>query len=197
MNGIQHLITLEGVEKRFPGLDNPAVASLTTEIRSGAVTGLVGPDGAGKTTLLRMLAGLLKPSQGKMTVVGLDPLENDRQLHSILGYMPQKFGLYEDLTVMENLTLYADLRGVTGELRRQTFERLLTFTDLTRFTDRLAGKLSGEKKKKLGLACTLVGQPKVLLLDEPGVGVAALGYCPGGRGAGQLLLRGAGRQQPA
>lgn len=171
MNGIQHLITLEGVEKSFPGLESPAVASLTTEIRSGAVTGLVGPDGAGKTTLLRMLAGLLKPSQGKMTVVGLDPLENDRQLHSILGYMPQKFGLYEDLTVIENLTLYADLRGVTGEERRQTFERLLTFTDLTRFTERLAGKLSGGMKQKLGLACTLVGQPKVLLLDEPGVGV--------------------------
>ncbi|MGE4799413.1 ATP-binding cassette domain-containing protein [Yersinia hibernica] len=171
MNAIQHLITLEGVEKSFPGLESPAVASLTAEIRSGAVTGLVGPDGAGKTTLLRMLAGLLKPSHGKMTVVGLDPLENDRQLHSILGYMPQKFGLYEDLTVMENLTLYADLRGVTGELRRQTFERLLTFTDLTRFTGRLAGKLSGGMKQKLGLACTLVGQPKVLLLDEPGVGV--------------------------
>lgn len=171
MNGIQHLITLEGVEKSFPGLESPAVASLTTEIRSGAVTGLVGPDGAGKTTLLRMLAGLLKPSQGKLTVVGLDPVENDRQLHSILGYMPQKFGLYEDLTVMENLTLYADLRGVTGEQRRQTFERLLTFTDLTRFTERLAGKLSGGMKQKLGLACTLVGQPKVLLLDEPGVGV--------------------------
>ena len=85
--------------------------------------------------------------------------------------MPQKFGLYEDLTVMENLTLYADLRGVTGEQRRQTFERLLTFTDLTRFTERLAGKLSGGMKQKLGLACTLVGQPKVLLLDEPGVGV--------------------------
>ncbi|WP_145509801.1 ATP-binding cassette domain-containing protein [Yersinia rochesterensis] len=171
MNGIQHLITLEGVEKSFPGLESPAVASLTTEIRSGAVTGLVGPDGAGKTTLLRMLAGLLKPSQGKLTVVGLDPVENDRQLHSILGYMPQKFGLYEDLTVMENLMLYADLRGVTGEQRRQTFERLLTFTDLTRFTERLAGKLSGGMKQKLGLACTLVGQPKVLLLDEPGVGV--------------------------
>ena len=167
MNGIQHLITLEGVEKSFPGLESPAVASLTTEIRSGAVTGLVGPDGAGKTTLLRMLAGLLKPSHGKLTVVGLDPVENDRQLHSILGYMPQKFGLYEDLTVMENLTLYADLRGVTGEQRRQTFERLLTFTDLTRFTERLAGKLSGGMKQKLGLACTLVGQPKVLLLDEP------------------------------
>ena len=171
MNGIQHLITLEGVEKSFPGLEPPAVASLTTEIRSGSVTGLVGPDGAGKTTLLRMLAGLLKPSHGKLTVVGLDPVENDRQLHSILGYMPQKFGLYEDLTVMENLTLYADLRGVTGEQRRQTFERLLTFTDLTRFTERLAGKLSGGMKQKLGLACTLVGQPKVLLLDEPGVGV--------------------------
>lgn len=171
MNGIQHLITLEGVEKRFPGLDNPAVASLTTEIRSGAVTGLVGPDGAGKTTLLRMLAGLLKPSQGKMTVVGLDPLENDRQLHSILGYMPQKFGLYEDLTVMENLTLYADLRSVTGEARRKIFDRLLEFTSLGPFTDRLAGKLSGGMKQKLGLACTLVGEPKVLLLDEPGVGV--------------------------
>lgn len=166
-----HLITLEGVEKILPGLESPAVASLTTEIHSGAVTGLVGPDGAGKTTLLRMLAGLLKPSHGKLTVVGLDPVENDRQLHSILGYMPQKFGLYEDLTVMENLTLYADLRGVTGEQRRQTFERLLTFTDLTRFTERLAGKLSGGMKQKLGLACTLVGQPKVLLLDEPGVGV--------------------------
>ncbi|ELI8257749.1 ABC transporter ATP-binding protein [Yersinia enterocolitica] len=171
MNGIPHLITLEGVEKSFPGLESPAVASLTTEIHSGAVTGLVGPDGAGKTTLLRMLAGLLKPSHGKLTVVGLDPVENDRQLHSILGYMPQKFGLYEDLTVMENLTLYADLRGVTGEQRRQTFERLLTFTDLSRFTERLAGKLSGGMKQKLGLACTLVGQPKVLLLDEPGVGV--------------------------
>ncbi|WP_145564238.1 ATP-binding cassette domain-containing protein [Yersinia aldovae] len=171
MNGIQHLITLEEVAKCFPSLEHPAVASLTTEIRSGAVTGLVGPDGAGKTTLLRMLAGLLKPSQGKITVVGLDPLENDRQLHAILGYMPQKFGLYEDLTVMENLTLYADLRGVLGEQRRETFERLLTFTDLTRFTERLAGKLSGGMKQKLGLACTLVGQPKVLLLDEPGVGV--------------------------
>ncbi|MEY4475715.1 MAG: heme exporter, ATP-binding protein CcmA [Pseudomonadota bacterium] len=171
MNSIQHLITLEGVEKRFANLEHPAVASLTTEIHSGAVTGLVGPDGAGKTTLLRMLAGLLKPSQGKITVVGLDPLENDRQLHAILGYMPQKFGLYEDLTVMENLTLYADLRSVIGEQRRETFERLLTFTDLTRFTERLAGKLSGGMKQKLGLACTLVGQPKVLLLDEPGVGV--------------------------
>ncbi|MCA5919069.1 ATP-binding cassette domain-containing protein [Pectobacterium brasiliense] len=164
-------IALDGLEKRFPGQKKPALASLTAEIHSGAVTGLVGPDGAGKTTLLRMLAGLLTPSHGTLRVANLDPIHEDRQLHAILGYMPQKFGLYEDLTVMENLTLYADLRGITGEVRRETFERLLSFTDLTRFTDRLAGKLSGGMKQKLGLACTLLGQPKVLLLDEPGVGV--------------------------
>ncbi|MDN6089997.1 MAG: ATP-binding cassette domain-containing protein, partial [Enterobacterales bacterium] len=167
----QHEIVLDGVEKRFAGMDQPAVASLSTRIASGAVMGLVGPDGAGKTTLIRMLAGLLKPSAGTVSVVGLDPLTQDSELHAILGYMPQKFGLYEDLTVIENLTLYADLRGVIGEERRKTFERLLKFTDLTRFTERLAGKLSGGMKQKLGLACTLVGEPKVLLLDEPGVGV--------------------------
>ncbi|AMO82709.1 multidrug ABC transporter ATP-binding protein [Obesumbacterium proteus] len=167
----QHEIVLDGVEKRFAGMDRPAVASLSTRIASGAVMGLVGPDGAGKTTLIRMLAGLLKPSAGTVSVVGLDPLTQDSELHAILGYMPQKFGLYEDLTVIENLTLYADLRGVIGEERRKTFDRLLKFTDLTRFTERLAGKLSGGMKQKLGLACTLVGEPKVLLLDEPGVGV--------------------------
>ncbi|KHS67161.1 ATP-binding cassette domain-containing protein [Pectobacterium brasiliense] len=164
-------IALDGLEKRFAGQEKPALASLTAEIHSGAVTGLVGPDGAGKTTLLRMLAGLLTPSHGTLRVANLDPIQEDRQLHAILGYMPQKFGLYEDLTVMENLALYADLRGITGEVRRETFERLLSFTDLTHFTDRLAGKLSGGMKQKLGLACTLLGQPKVLLLDEPGVGV--------------------------
>lgn len=171
MMSAQHEIVLDGVEKRFAGMDQPAVASLSTRIASGAVMGLVGPDGAGKTTLIRMLAGLLKPSAGTVSVVGLDPLTQDSELHAILGYMPQKFGLYEDLTVIENLTLYADLRGVIGEDRRKTFERLLEFTDLTRFTERLAGKLSGGMKQKLGLACTLVGEPKVLLLDEPGVGV--------------------------
>ncbi|POD93752.1 multidrug ABC transporter ATP-binding protein [Pectobacterium odoriferum] len=164
-------ITLDGLEKRFAGQEKPALASLTAEIRSGAVTGLVGPDGAGKTTLLRMLAGLLTPSHGTLRVANLDPIKEDRQLHAILGYMPQRFGLYEDLTVMENLTLYADLRGITGDVRKETFDRLLSFTDLTRFTNRLAGKLSGGMKQKLGLACTLLGQPKVLLLDEPGVGV--------------------------
>ncbi|WJV64079.1 ATP-binding cassette domain-containing protein [Pectobacteriaceae bacterium C52] len=164
-------IIFEALEKSFPGQEKPALARLTAEIDSGAVTGLVGPDGAGKTTLLRMLAGLLTPSSGTMRVMELDPVADDRQLRAILGYMPQKFGLYEDLTVIENLTLYADLRGITGEKRRMTFEQLLAFTDLTHFTKRLAGKLSGGMKQKLGLACTLLGQPNVLLLDEPGVGV--------------------------
>ncbi|WP_413727809.1 ATP-binding cassette domain-containing protein [Sodalis sp. RH19] len=164
-------IVLDALEKRFASLAKPAVASLTITLQSGGVTGLVGPDGAGKTTLLRMLAGLLTPSQGTLRVAGLDPVGDDAGLHAILGYMPQKFGLYEDLTVMENLTLYASLRGITGEQRRHTFERLLAFTALAPFTTRLAGKLSGGMKQKLGLACTLIGQPKVLLLDEPGVGV--------------------------
>ncbi|HDT6508414.1 TPA: ABC transporter ATP-binding protein [Klebsiella aerogenes] len=164
-------ITLTGLTRGFPGMDRPAVAPLHCTIHSGYVTGLVGPDGAGKTTLMRMLAGLLKPDEGSASVIGFDPLKDDSALHAALGYMPQKFGLYEDLTVMENLNLYADLRSVTGEARKKIFERLLEFTSLGPFTGRLAGKLSGGMKQKLGLACTLVGDPKVLLLDEPGVGV--------------------------
>ncbi|MGQ4684372.1 ATP-binding cassette domain-containing protein [Klebsiella aerogenes] len=164
-------ITLTGLTRAFPGMDRPAVAPLNCTIHSGYVTGLVGPDGAGKTTLMRMLAGLLKPDEGSASVIGFDPLKDDSALHASLGYMPQKFGLYEDLTVMENLNLYADLRSVTGEARKKIFERLLEFTSLGPFTGRLAGKLSGGMKQKLGLACTLVGDPKVLLLDEPGVGV--------------------------
>ncbi|WP_312210215.1 ATP-binding cassette domain-containing protein [Pseudescherichia sp.] len=164
-------IRLDGLVKRFAGMEKPAVAPLSCTIQSGYVTGLVGPDGAGKTTLMRMLAGLLKPDAGAARVLGLDPIHDDRALHASLGYMPQKFGLYEDLTVMENLNLYADLRSVVGETRQKTFARLLEFTALGPFTDRLAGKLSGGMKQKLGLACTLVGEPKVLLLDEPGVGV--------------------------
>jgi ABC-2 type transport system ATP-binding protein len=164
-------IKLDGIIKRFAGMDKPAVARLDCTIQSGYVTGLVGPDGAGKTTLMRMLAGLLKPDEGQISVIGYDPINDNSALHAVLGYMPQKFGLYEDLTVMENLTLYADLRSVTGEVREKTFARLLEFTSLGPFTGRLAGKLSGGMKQKLGLACTLVGEPEVLLLDEPGVGV--------------------------
>ena len=142
------VITLNGLEKRFPGMDKPAVAPLDCTIHAGYVTGLVGPDGAGKTTLMRMLAGLLKPDSGSATVIGFDPIKNDAALHAVLGYMPQKFGLYEDLTVMENLNLYADLRSVTGEARKQTFARLLEFTSLGPFTGRLAGKLSGKRAKR-------------------------------------------------
>ncbi len=171
MSSAAYTIKLEKVEKTFPNLSHLAVSSLTAEIYGGSVTGLVGPDGAGKTTLIRMLAGLLKPDSGSIAIMGLDPIKDGVQVRFELGYMPQKFGLYEDLTVLENLNLYADLRGVLGDERKKTYEQLLTFTDLTRFTGRLAGKLSGGMKQKLGLACTLLGKPKVLLLDEPGVGV--------------------------
>ncbi|MDT3411426.1 ATP-binding cassette domain-containing protein [Kosakonia cowanii] len=167
----ERTIQIDGLVKQFPGMEKPAVARLDCKIEAGYVTGLVGPDGAGKTTLMRILAGLMKQNEGRVRVLGLDPIDNDSELHAVLGYMPQKFGLYEDLTVMENLILYADLRSVTGEKRQQMFTRLLEFTSLGPFTDRLAGKLSGGMKQKLGLACTLVGDPQVLLLDEPGVGV--------------------------
>lgn len=166
---IKQTITLNQLHKQFAKIS--ALAPLSLTLTSGGVIGLVGPDGAGKTTLLRMLAGLLTPTSGHLTVAGYNPLTEKDKLRSILGYMPQKFGLYEDLTVIENLNLFADLRNITGSERQTTFDRLLAFTDLARFTDRFAGKLSGGMKQKLGLACTLLGQPKVLLLDEPGVGV--------------------------
>lgn len=143
------VITLNGTEKRFPGMDKPAVAPLDCTIHAGYVTGLVGPDGAGKTTLMRMLAGLLKPDSGNATVIGFDPIKNDGALHAVLGYMPQKFGLYEDLTVMENLNLYADLRSVTGEARKQTLLACWSLRLLARLPD-AAGKLSGGMKQKLG-----------------------------------------------
>lgn len=164
-------VLLGGIEKRFPGMQRPAVSQVTGRVCSGIITGIAGPDGAGKTTLMRIMAGLLKPDAGTLSVLGLDTLRDASALRPLIGYMPQKFGLYEDLTVLENLTLQADLRMVVGEERRSTFERLLAFTDLHRFTDRMAGKLSGGMKQKLGLACALLGKPRLLLLDEPGVGV--------------------------
>jgi len=167
----QILARVDSLEKVFPGAERPALANVSLQIRAGVVTGLVGPDGAGKTTLLRILAGLLLPTSGTARVLDRDPGQAIETLRGALGYMPQKFGLYEDLTVQENLDLYAELKGLRGKARVDTFTRLLTFTDLTRFTTRLAGKLSGGMKQKLGLACTLLGTPKVLLLDEPGVGV--------------------------
>lgn len=165
----QNAIVLRGLRQRFDA--HEALAGIDATIRRGAITGLAGPDGAGKTTLLRLLAGLLQASDGAVRVEGLDPIADGDALRALIGYMPQQFGLYEDLTVLENLELYADLRGVAGERRRHSFERLLAFTDLARFTARPAGKLSGGMKQKLGLACALLGEPRVLLLDEPSVGV--------------------------
>lgn len=163
-------VSLSGVRKTFPGLDKPALAGISGAIEAGLITGIAGPDGAGKTTLMRLLAGLLRPDGGTVSVLGQDPAAAP-ELRLKVGYMPQKFGLYEDLSVMENLILHADLRNVTGGERARTFARLLEFTDLKKFTARLAGRLSGGMKQKLGLACALLGRPELLLLDEPGVGV--------------------------
>jgi ABC-type multidrug transport system ATPase subunit len=165
------LAQVEGVTKRFAARPAPALDRVTARIQPGQVTGLVGPDGAGKTSLMRLLAGLLLPDVGKLTVCGLDTRGHPAELRRLVSYMPQRFGLYEDLSVLENLNLYADLRGVSGETRRRTFDRLLTFTGLARFTARLSGQLSGGMKQKLGLACALIHPPALLLLDEPSVGV--------------------------
>ena len=165
------LVRIEGLTKAFAADGPAAIRSLTTEIGAGQVTGLVGPDGAGKTTLIRLIAALLTPSAGRIEVLGLDVTTQGPAIHDTIGYMPQRFGLYEDLTVMENLRLYADLRGLPDSARQATYERLLSFTDLARFPDRLAGALSGGMKQKLGLACAMLRSPKLLLLDEPSVGV--------------------------
>lgn len=151
-----------------------AVDGVSLQVRQGELTALVGPDGAGKTTLLRMMAGLLKPDAGSLRVLGIDVAQDPQAVQDRISYMPQRFGLYEDLSVQENLDLYADLHGVPQQQRRERFARLLDMTDLARFTDRPAGKLSGGMKQKLGLACTLVRSPDLLLLDEPSVGVDPL-----------------------
>ncbi len=157
-----------GITKRFGKTATAALDGVSIAISPGEMTGLVGPDGAGKSTLIRVLAGLIEPDAGTTTVFGGPALEADR---SRIGYMPQRFGLYEDLTVLENLNLYAGLRGLPQSEHDASFKQLLDFTDLARFEARLAGKLSGGMKQKLGLACALVRKPKLLLLDEPAVGV--------------------------
>ncbi|MHB8813500.1 MAG: ATP-binding cassette domain-containing protein [Steroidobacteraceae bacterium] len=151
-----------------------ALDGVSIEVRAGELTALVGPDGAGKTTLIRLMAGLFAADAGTLRVLGIDPAVQPQRVQDRIGYMPQKFGLYEDLTVQENLDLYADLHGVTVEERSQRYPQLMQMTDLGRFTGRLAGRLSGGMKQKLGLACTLVRSPELLLLDEPTVGVDPL-----------------------
>ncbi|MFA7506254.1 MAG: ABC transporter ATP-binding protein, partial [Burkholderiaceae bacterium] len=162
-------VVIEGVGKHFGNVR--ALQDLSARIHYGRLTGLVGPDGAGKTTLMRILAGLLVPNAGRVTLAGRDVVKDNDAIHIASGYMPQRFGLYEDLSVMENLRLYAQLRGIDAERNADLFAELLDFTRLGPFTKRLAGKLSGGMKQKLGLACALMARPRVLLLDEPGVGV--------------------------
>ncbi|MDB4973055.1 MAG: transporter ATP-binding protein, partial [Myxococcaceae bacterium] len=166
----QLLAKLSHVRKCFGGAE-PAVDDVSATILGGEITGLVGPDGAGKTTSIRMMTGLLAPDSGSIEILGFDSQRAGVAVQASIGYMPQRFGLYEDLTVLENLTLYADLRALPGSERAEVFAQLLQFTDLARFQTRLAGKLSGGMKQKLGLACALLRKPRLLLLDEPGVGV--------------------------
>ena len=168
-------IALSGLTKRFPGL--PAQAGLTAvdrlsfTVEAGEIFGLVGPDGAGKTTTLRMLAGVLVPDEGTATVAGCDIVREPEAVKHSISYMPQRFGLYEDLTVEENIRFYADLFAVSRAEREARAARLLAAAGMSEFRKRLAGKLSGGMKQKLGLTCALIHTPHVLLLDEPTTGV--------------------------
>ncbi len=162
-------VKLERLVKSFG--QHIALRELTTVFYPGELTGLVGPDGAGKTTLMRLMAGLMTPTSGSIQILGLETQNHLEKIPELIGYMPQRFGLYEDLSIMENLRLYAELQNLPPGKRDITFDRLLAFTRLAPFSDRLAGNLSGGMKQKLGLACAMISSPKVLLLDEPGVGV--------------------------
>lgn len=162
-------VVARGLTRRFDGA--AAVEDLDFEVRPGELFGMVGPDGAGKTTTLRMLAGVLPPSEGDATVLGTSVGRHPEAMKPRIAYMPQRFGLYADLTVRENLDFYADLQGVVGPEREERIERLHRFSNLGPFEDRLAGKLSGGMKQKLALSCALVHRPELLLLDEPTFGV--------------------------
>lgn len=157
-------VIIKNLTKRFNEI--PAIDNLSLNIEQGKITGLIGADGAGKTTLLRLIIGLLTADEGSIETLKLNPVTQKHELTEKTGYMPQKFGLYEDLTVIENLKLYADLKKQPYD-----FQKLLDFTGLSPFKERLAGALSGGMKQKLGLACTLLGNPDFLILDEPSVGV--------------------------
>jgi len=151
--------------------DVAAVDALSLRVEEGEVFGLVGPDGAGKTTTMRLLASIMAPTSGTASVAGFDVVRQAELVKEHIGYMSQRFGLYTDLTVLENIHFYADIYGVSRRERKGRVERLLGFSGLTPFGDRLAGNLSGGMKQKLALACTLIHTPKVLLLDEPTNGV--------------------------
>jgi ABC-2 type transport system ATP-binding protein len=166
---LQSAIVAEGLTKSFPGVR--AVDGLSFDVSAGEIFGLVGPDGAGKTTTLRMLAGIMPPDSGHAAVAGFDVVRDPEGAKHALSYMPQRFGLYEDLTVDENIRFYADLFGVRRAGREERSAQLLQAAGMSEFRKRLAGKLSGGMKQKLGLVCALIHRPKVILLDEPTTGV--------------------------
>jgi len=165
----QSAIVAQGLTKSFPGVR--AVNGLSFDVQAGEIFGLVGPDGAGKTTTLRMLAGIMPPDAGTAMVGGFDVVHDPEGAKHALSYMPQRFGLYEDLTVDENIRFYADLFGVKSAERKSRSTQLLVAAGMSEFRNRLAGKLSGGMKQKLGLVCALIHHPKVILLDEPTTGV--------------------------
>ncbi|HVU36199.1 MAG TPA: ABC transporter ATP-binding protein [Opitutaceae bacterium] len=162
-------IHTEGLTRSFD--DHVAVDRLNLDVADGEIFGLVGPDGAGKTTTMRMLTGILPPTAGQATVAGFDVVGDAEPLKEHVGYMSQRFGLYSDLTVAENIAFYADIYGVPPRELGPRMEQLLGFSNLTPFKHRLAGNLSGGMKQKLGLACALIHTPRVLFLDEPTNGV--------------------------
>ena len=166
---VKPLVRLEDVTKRFGGIE--AVDHVTFQVKRGTILGLVGSDGAGKSTLLRMAATMIKPSSGRILIDDLDVVNRKRQVKAMIGYMPQRFGLYHDLTVGENLDFFMDIFGIVGKERQRRRDRYLGFSNLLPFLNRLAGDLSGGMKQKLGLACVLVHQPTLLILDEPTNGV--------------------------
>jgi len=163
------IIETRGLTRRFGTL--VAVNHLDLTVDRGEIFGLVGPDGAGKTTTLRMLCGLMNPSEGSASVAGHDVVKESQAVKDQIGYMAQRFGLYQDLTVEENMIFYADLFGVLGEERQRLNEQLLQMTRMEPFRGRQAGRLSGGMKQKLALMCTLLHRPQILFLDEPTNGV--------------------------
>ena len=164
-----HAIKAAGLTKTFPGVT--AVDHLDLEVEEGEIYGLVGPDGAGKTTTMRLLTSIMEPASGEAWVGGHHTVKEADAVKDVIGYMSQRFGLYGDLTVAENIDFYADIYGVPGRERSPRVERLLAFSNLEPFKKRLAGNLSGGMKQKLGLVCALIHTPKVLFLDEPTNGV--------------------------
>lgn len=169
------LVSIRDVSKAFvvksTGQHIQALSHVTLEVQSGTLTALVGPDGAGKSTLMRLMTGLIQADEGHVEVLGLDACHRAQAIQDRISYMPQRFGLYEDLSIAENMSLYADLYGLPKEGRQARFEYLLRMVGLLPFVQRQAGKLSGGMKQKLALACALVRPPALLLLDEPTVGV--------------------------